>query len=71
MNQIKKFDGFTYNNFNKNNLNIPLYYISTRDSFAYDLDVKVSKFKVLGREITKKEFFFKKGLYPANFKNFI
>lgn len=52
-------------------LAMPLYYISTRDSFAYDLIKKITPISMNGRNFFKTEFFFDPKNYPTNFKNFI
>lgn len=43
------------------------YLINTRDSFSYDLKVKKTKFVSNGREILKKEFYFRKNDLPSNY----
>ena len=49
---------------------LPLYQISTRDSFAYDLIEKVTFVNLLGRKVKKTEYFFDRASYPHNFKSF-
>jgi len=51
-------------------MGLPLYQISTRDSFAYDLIEKVTILDLLGRKVKKTEYFFDRASYPSNFKSF-
>lgn len=46
---------------------MPLYYISTRDSFAYDLIEKSSIIEMNGRKFEKIEYFFDPKNAPSNF----
>ncbi len=50
---------------------MPLYYITTRDSFAYDLVEKISYIEMYGRKVKKIEYFFETDNYPQNFKTFM
>jgi len=58
------------NNLTFNNLPNPMYVISTRDCFVFDLIVKSEIFEFEGRKILKKEFFFHENNIPANFYKF-
>jgi hypothetical protein len=58
------------NNMTFNNLPNPMYVISTRDCFVFDLIVKSEVFEFVGRKILKKEFFFHENNIPANFHKF-
>ncbi len=49
---------------------MPLYYITTRDSFAYDLVEKISYIEMYGRKVKKIEYFFEPDNFPQNFKYF-
>ena len=49
-------------------LQLPLYCITTRDSFAYDLIEKISYVSFGGRKVKKIEYFFDPNNCPANFK---
>lgn len=51
-------------------LKMPLYYISTRDSFAFDLVVKETFLKTKNRSFTKCEYFFDPDNLPANYGEF-
>jgi hypothetical protein len=61
-------------------LRLPLYLITTRDSFAYDLIEKKTIMEMNGKKVLKTgkisplflniEFFFDPNSYPANFKTF-
>ncbi len=50
---------------------MPIYYITTRDSFAYDLIEKTSLVEEGGRQFKKIEYFFDPENPPFNFKNFV
>ena len=52
-------------------LAIPLYFIDTRDSFAFDVDAQVKYFKYNGKTIKRLEFFFKPAHCPKNFHKFL
>lgn len=60
-----------YSVLKRGDLSMPLYYISTRDSFAFDLIEKISSCQINGRNFTKTEFFFDKDNHPSNFKSFV
>jgi len=49
---------------------LPLYVITTRDSFAFDLIEKVTILKMNGRDVKKTEYFFDPRALPSNFKAF-
>ena len=49
---------------------MPLYYISTRDSFAFDLIEKVSYVNLNNRLVKKIQYFFDPNNLPSNFKLF-
>lgn len=51
-------------------LKMPLYYISTRDSFAFDLIVKETFLKCGERCFTKSEYFFDPDNLPTNYGEF-
>ena len=53
------------------NYKMPLYYISTRDSFAYDLIEKISYLERDGRKYKKIKYYFDMNNLPFNFKSFI
>jgi hypothetical protein len=62
-------------NFHRNaieslNLQFPLYYITTRDCFAYDLIEKHTVLNINGRKILKREYFFHPNVKPQNFIHF-
>ena len=48
-------------------LKTPLYYISTRDSFAFDLVEKTDIIVSQGRKYTRTEYFFDPENIPSNF----
>jgi hypothetical protein len=48
-------------------LKTPLYYISTRDSFAFDLVEKIDIIVSGNRKYTRTEYFFDPGNVPDNF----
>lgn len=48
-------------------LKMPIYYISTRDSFAFDLVEKVTLLERNGRPFRKIEYFFEGDNFPDNF----
>lgn len=50
---------------------LPLYYISTRDCFAFDLIEKRTEINKMGRKYCKIEFFFNPKALPQNFKSFV
>lgn len=49
---------------------MPLYYISTRDSFAFDLIEKVTYVFMNNRQVKKTQYFFDPNNLPSNFKLF-
>jgi co-chaperonin GroES (HSP10) len=49
---------------------LPMYIISTRDCFVFDLNVKVEEITYEGRKIIKKEYFFDKSTIPSNYHKF-
>ncbi|CAK78674.1 unnamed protein product (macronuclear) [Paramecium tetraurelia] len=49
----------------------PLYCITTRDSFAFDLITKVTKVKLGDRLVDRLDFFFEPNNCPCNFKSFL
>ncbi|CAD8044026.1 unnamed protein product [Paramecium primaurelia] len=49
----------------------PLYCITTRDSFAFDLITKVTKVKLGDRMVDRLDFFFEPNNCPCNFKSFL
>lgn len=70
---LEFFPKFNLNNiFSKElfSLSLPLYYISTRDCFAFDLIEKKTIIKINGRSTLKTEFFFNPKAVPQNFKTF-
>ena len=50
--------------------NSPLYFINTRDSFAYDLIEKKEVINLNGRKFIKTEFFFSENNYPSNYQSY-
>lgn len=50
---------------------MPLYYISTRDSFAFDLLEKITTCQFNGKTFTKTEYFFDPENHPTNFNSFV
>lgn len=50
-------------------LKTPLYYISTRDSFAFDLVEKIDEIVLGNRKYIRTEYFFDPGNVPDNFSN--
>jgi len=50
---------------------LPMYIISTRDCFVYDVYYIESFLNYNGRKITRKEFFFEKENFPSNLCKFI
>ena len=49
---------------------LPMYVISTRDCFVFDLEVKEDIIEFENRKIIKKEYFFDKNNFPSNFPKF-
>lgn len=47
-----------YSVLKRGDFHMPLYYIATRDSFAFDLIEKISTCKYGNKSFTKTEFFF-------------
>ncbi|KAL4446612.1 hypothetical protein ABPG74_005550 [Tetrahymena malaccensis] len=66
---IDKEDGYSI--LKRGDLSMPLYYISTRDSFAFDLLEKITTCHLNGKVFNKIEYFFDPNNYPTNFKSFI
>jgi hypothetical protein len=50
---------------------MPVYYIATRDSFAYDLIEKVTYPIMNGRIVKRIDYYFDLNNLPANFKSFL
>lgn len=50
---------------------MPIYYISTRDSFAFDLIERVSDLQRDGRNYKKIEYFFEADNLPNNFGDYL
>ena len=48
---------------------MPLYYISTRDSFAFDLVEEITEFERNGRTYKKIKYFFEPENLPTNYGN--
>jgi hypothetical protein len=55
---------------NYNNSPLPMYIISTRDCFVFDLVVKEEILNYQNRQIIRKEFFFDENNVPSNFHKF-
>jgi hypothetical protein len=55
---------------NFNHLPLPMYIISTRDCFVFDLDVKVDEVLMKGKRYIKREYLFKPENMPSNFHKF-
>ncbi|KAL4496210.1 hypothetical protein ABPG72_012947 [Tetrahymena utriculariae] len=66
---IDKEEG--YSMLKRGDLSMPLYYISTRDSFAFDLLEKITTCQLNDKVFNKIEYFFDPNNYPTNFKSFI
>ncbi|EAR89307.2 hypothetical protein TTHERM_00371220 (macronuclear) [Tetrahymena thermophila SB210] len=66
---IDKEEGYSV--LKRGDLSMPLYYISTRDSFAFDLLEKITTCQLNGKVFNKIEYFFDPNNYPTNFKSFI
>lgn len=49
---------------------LPIYIISTRDCFVFDLIIKESIMDYEGRKIIRKEYFFHQNNYPSNYSRF-
>lgn len=58
-------------NFNTNNLPLPMYIISTRDCFVFDLIVKETIINNQGRQYLKKDYYFDPKNIPSNYSKFI
>lgn len=59
------------NNLCFSNIPLPMYIISTRDCFVFDLDVKTEELNIKeGVKILKKEYFFNPNNIPSNFYKF-
>lgn len=54
----------------KSQIILPLYIISTRDCFVFDLNVTESVVNLNGRMVTKKDFSFYPDNYPSNYYKF-
>lgn len=50
---------------------MPVYYIATRDSFAYDLIEKITYPVLNGRIVKRIDYYFDLNNLPANFKTFL
>lgn len=50
---------------------MPIYYITTRDSFAFDLIEKISYVNLNNRMVKKIEYLFDLNNLPSNFKFFL
>jgi len=60
-----------YSVLTRGDMQMPLYYIATRDSFAFDLIEKISTCNWHGKTFTKTEFFFDPDNHPTNYTSFI
>lgn len=49
---------------------MPIYYISTRDSFAFDLVEKITELRREGRTYQRIEYFFEPENAPDNFDEY-
>lgn len=49
---------------------MPIYFISTRDSFAFDLIEKITVFEREGRPFKKIEYFFEPDNIPDNYGDY-
>jgi hypothetical protein len=58
------------NNLNFSNQPLPIYIISTRDCFVFDLRVDEKVIDYKGRKMIRKEFLFEENNIPANFHKF-
>jgi hypothetical protein len=68
---IQKSNFFCINMACKSSANsLPMYIISTRDCFVFDLFEEKSLLEFEGKKIIRKEFFFSKHNFPSNYEKF-